>query len=101
MRSLTLNRSPRPGLFSQLRVRLLILMVFILMPALVLAVYTASEQVKNTSFLAREEALLLAQLAASNQEQIVEGARQLLIAVSQIPEVRNGDSAACNVLLND
>lgn len=76
-------------------------MLLIPLPALLLAINTAREQGISTSLTAQREALFLAQLAASNQEQLIEGARQLLVSVSQLPEVRSGDTKACNAIFRD
>lgn len=46
-----------------------------------------------------EEALRLAQAAADHQNEAVEGARQLLFALAQMPAIREADPAACSSLL--
>lgn len=47
-----------------------------------------------------EEALRVAQAAADHQNEVVEGARQLLFALAQMPAVRDPDPAACSAFLS-
>ncbi len=85
--------------FSSLRVRLWLLVFLALVPALMLMLYSASERRRQAAIDVQENALGLARLASSNQERLVEGAHQLLIALAQVPEVRNGHIAECNAFL--
>ncbi len=84
--------------FSTLRARLLLLLLAVLLPALFVILYTAAEQGRLAAMTAKQESLRFAQLAASNQAQIVEGARQLLIALAQLPVMHGGTSEECNAL---
>ena len=84
--------------FSSLRVRLLLFVLLAILPALGLVLYTAVEMRSVASMEAKANALRLAQSAANNQDDFFEGARQLLIALAQLPEVRKQDSKACNAL---
>jgi len=81
---------------SSLRARLLLLVLLAIIPALGLILYTASAQRRTAAVEVEENALRLAQFAAANQGRASEGARQLLIALAQLPEVREGDSAECS-----
>src|ERR1700738_5060268 len=47
----------------------------------------------------QNQALRLAKLAAAEQEQIVQGIRQVLIAMSELPSIKTKDSQACNAYL--
>src|ERR1700704_1510416 len=47
----------------------------------------------------QNQALSLAKLAAAEQEQIVQGIRQVLIAMSELPSIKTRDSQACNAYL--
>jgi signal transduction histidine kinase len=85
--------------FSSLRVRLWLLVFLALVPALGLMLYTASEQRRRAAFEVQDNALRLARLASSNQERLVEGAHQLLVALTQVPDVRGGNPALCNAFL--
>ncbi|ARV62651.1 hypothetical protein BZZ01_32030 [Nostocales cyanobacterium HT-58-2] len=91
----------RSGLNSTLRIRLVSLVLLAIVPALGLILYTASEQRRTATVEAREQVLRLARLAANNQKQVIEGARQLLIILAQMPVVRQGNSAECHQLLTD
>ena len=84
--------------FSRLQVRLVWLILFILLPALALTLYTAAEQGRIAAEAAQQQALRLAQLVAVEQNELVESVEHLLIALAQLPEVRNGDREACNAL---
>ncbi len=87
------------GHFSSLRVRLLLLVILASVPGLILTVYSAAEQRQNAEQEVMQTALRLVRLATSNQDQLVEGARQLLVALAALPAVRNQDSRTCNSFL--
>lgn len=86
--------------FSSLRVRLVLLVLFAVIPALGLILYTASEQRRAAAGEAQANALRLAQSVSSTQDDLFEGARQLLIALAQIPVVRGDNPAECNSLFS-
>jgi signal transduction histidine kinase len=85
--------------FSSLRLRLVLLVLLAVIPALGLMLYTNLEQRRLANVQAQEDAQRLARLAATQQQQLIEGARQLLIALAQLREVRGSDAAACNTLM--
>ena len=70
-------------------------------PAFGLIFYTASEQRRLAAVGVQEQALQLAWTAATDQGQLTEGARHLLIALAQLPAVRGGDTVACSALFAD
>ncbi len=84
--------------FSSLRSRLLLLVLLSVIPALGLILYTALEQWRLAAAQVPEHALRLTQIISSNQEQLIEGARQLLVTVARLPEVQGGESSACSRL---
>jgi PAS domain S-box-containing protein len=86
---------------ATLRVRLILLVLLAIIPALAIMLYTAAESRRREAVLAQEEALTLTELIASREEESIESARQLLIALAQLPVVRQGDAAACNTLFAD
>src|ERR1700710_1088135 len=47
----------------------------------------------------QNQALSLAKLAAAEQQQIVQGIREVLIAMSELPAIKARDSQACNAYL--
>jgi predicted ester cyclase len=86
--------------WSNLRVRFLLLVLVVVLPALGLLFLTANEQrdaaVKDT----KTSAQRYARLAAADHARQIEGTRQLLIVLARLPEVR-GDATACGKLLAD
>ncbi len=80
---------------SSLRARLVLLVLLAIVPALGLLLYTGLEQRRLAAIDAQQNALTLVRLLSTDQERIVEGARQLLIAIAQLREVRSGDAATC------
>jgi len=84
--------------FSSLRVRLLLLVLLAVIPALGLILYTASEQRRSAAAEAKDSALRLARSFSSSQDELIESARQLLTALTQIPAVRDGNTTECNVI---
>src|SRR5713226_3306862 len=87
--------------FSSLRVRLILLVLLALVPALGLIFYAAEDQRRSTAIEAQQNALRLARLVSANQDALIEGARQLLTALAQVPVVRSGNPAACSAFLKD
>jgi PAS domain S-box-containing protein len=88
----------KPSL-SGLRVHLLQLVLLALLPAAAFIVYTALEQRRHAIARAHEDALRLVQLASRDQERLIEQARQLLLVLARLPEIRGGDEIACRALL--
>ncbi|GAA6624052.1 ATP-binding protein [Scytonema sp. NUACC26] len=84
---------------SSLRTRSILLVLLAVIPALGLILYTSSVQRRSAATDAKENLLRLAKFTAANQEQASVGIRQLLIALSQLPEVRNGNKEECDRLL--
>ncbi|BAY08462.1 PAS domain S-box protein [Calothrix sp. NIES-2098] len=84
---------------SSLRTRLVLLVLLAVIPSLGLILYTAAVQRRSAALDAQENLLRMVKLAAANQRQASEGARQLLIALSQMPEIREGNVGECNRLL--
>ncbi|HEY9763290.1 MAG TPA: ATP-binding protein [Trichocoleus sp.] len=84
-----------------LRSRLVVLVLLAVIPALGLVLQTASTQRRTAGQEAQESLLRIAKSTAINQRQAVEGARQLLLVLSQLPEIRNPDIGKCNQLLHN
>src|ERR1041384_3842563 len=81
--------------FSDLRLRLALLVLLAVTPALALIFYAAEDQRRSSSLEAQESAQRLARLVSANQEVLIAGARQLLTAVAEVPVVRAGDPGGC------
>ena len=75
-------------LFAQLRVRLLLLVLMAVLPALGLAVYSGFDQRTTARREAQDDAHRIARHAAAEQRQLVEGSRQLLVTLAHLKEVR-------------
>jgi len=86
---------------TSLRSRLLFLILLAVLPALGLTLYTGLEERRIQEAQVRENTLRLTRLAAGDLVQVIEGARQLLIGLAQLPEVRQGNSSVCSTLFSD
>lgn len=82
--------------FASLRVRLLLLVILAFLPSLTLTLYSAAEQRARAEVEARQTALRLVRLATSNQDQLAEGARQLLVALAALPTVQSRHQRGCS-----
>jgi diguanylate cyclase (GGDEF)-like protein len=93
----TVGRSP-----VGLRARLLLLVLFAVIPAFGLIGYTAVSQRQHAALDAERDALNLVRLASREQSQLVAATRQLLLSLAQLPAVRQpGTDASCNRVLAD
>lgn len=68
------------------------------LPTIVLMAFTVRERRAADEATHQRDTLQLARHVAAKQQQFIEGARQLLIALAQLPAVRDGDYDACNEL---
>jgi PAS domain S-box-containing protein len=84
---------------GSLRVRLIILVLLAVIPALGLILYTARVQRLVATEAAHENLSRIASLTASDISGVIEGAQQLLRGLAQFQEIRGGDSAACNSVM--
>jgi diguanylate cyclase (GGDEF)-like protein len=87
-------------IFASLRVRLILLTLVVLVPALGLLVYVADRDRENARDEVKSRVLYLARLAAAEESQIIQSTRQLLQHLAQTPEARGEISqAACNEMV--
>ena len=84
---------------GSLRVRLVLLVLLAVIPALGLILYTASVQRQVATEAAHENLLQIASLTASDVSRIIEGAQQLLGGLAQFHEIRSGDPTACGTVM--
>jgi PAS domain S-box-containing protein len=84
---------------NSLLARLLLVVSVALAPALGFQAYTESEARRVRQQLVEEEALRLVRLIASDQQRIVEGAKQVLDTLSGTPAVQDNDLPGCQRLL--
>jgi signal transduction histidine kinase len=87
-----LRNSP---VLARLRVRLILLVLFAVLPALGVVIYTAIEQRREGLENARVEVLRLVHTAANSHDQSIESARQLLATLAEMPIIRGRDSNNC------
>src|SRR5258708_14681898 len=85
---------------SSLRIRLLLLVLLGVLPALGLTPYVSWEHERQARAAVQHDALRLAELAAADHQRLIEGARQLLAALPRLPDVRQA-SPACPRLFPD
>ncbi len=86
-------------ILASLRVRLLLLVLLALVPAFGLIVYASSEQREYAATQVQQDALRLARAAAGNNQELIASARQLLMVLSQLPELNGRDPAGCKTFL--
>ena len=79
-----------------LRGRLLFLVAIAILPFLGLTLYSNLERRQRTIVRAQHELLMLVRSVSNSQRQYVESAHQLLIALGQLPSVRERDAEACS-----
>ncbi|MBI3063968.1 MAG: HAMP domain-containing protein [Deltaproteobacteria bacterium] len=84
--------------FSGLRVRLLLLVLLAVIPALGLTLYTNLEERQLRRALVQEHALRLSRIVSADHERLIEDARRLIVALARLPAVRDRNRAACNAL---
>jgi PAS domain S-box-containing protein len=80
----------------KLGVRLLILVLLAALPVLALQVYGLLQDRERSKAAIAEQARDLARLVAAQQDQFIAGARYLLAAAAQLPEVQDRDAPGCN-----
>ena len=76
--------------------RLFLLVAVALLPAIAIQIYNEVDLRRMRQVEVQDEALGLARLAAAEQQQIVRGIRQVLIALAELPAVKSKDGEACN-----
>jgi len=84
-----------------LRLRVIGLLILALLPVFALMVFTASASRQRAMEETQDNALRLTELAASNQRQLIDGARDILITLAQLPAIQSQDRAACLFFLSN
>jgi signal transduction histidine kinase len=79
--------------------RLFVLVAVALLPAIAIQTYNEFDLRRAREVDVQNQALSLAKLAASDQQQIVQGIRQVLVALSELPLIKARDGQACNAYL--
>jgi signal transduction histidine kinase len=89
------------GFFSNLRVRLLGIVLLAAIPALGFVVYTSLEHRRLIKKHAEQEILDVVQDMVRFHGQLIHQTRQLLVLLTEIPDVRQAHSQQCSVLFSD
>ena len=85
-----------------LRTRLMLLVLFAIIPAFGLMGYTTISQRQQAAVDAERDAVKLARLAAQEQSQLIAATHQLLLILSQLPAVKQPTTAtACSRILDE
>ena len=79
--------------------RLFVLAAVALVPAVAIQAYNEFCIRSEREVEVHEQALSVAKLAAAEQQQIIQGIRQVLVALSELPAIREEDAQACNSYL--
>jgi PAS domain S-box-containing protein len=79
--------------------RLFLLVAVALLPAIAIQAYNEVDQRRTSRIEVQNQALIMARLAASEQKQIVQGVRQVLVTLSELPPIKAKDTEACNAYL--
>lgn len=87
--------------FANLRVRLVLLILLAVLPALGLIIYTALEQRQQAIEAAKEVALRAVRMAVNNQDHLLDSTRQLLVTLSQLKEIQSHDAAGCQSIMTN
>ncbi|HBY94179.1 MAG TPA: hypothetical protein DEP84_09490 [Chloroflexi bacterium] len=87
--------------FASLRIRVLLLVLLTATPAFSLLFYRANAERQREIAEAQDDALRLARVISSQEQDLIDGTRQLLITLSRLSEVRGGRSNECQALLAD
>ncbi len=82
-----------------LLLRLLVLVAVALLPAIGIQAYNEFDLRRTRQIEVQGHALNLAELAAAEQRQIVQGIHQALIALSELPAIKAKDADGCNAYL--
>lgn len=86
--------------FSSLRVRIILIVLVVLLPAWVMMLFSISRQRTIIEADVMNESLRAAELAANNEEQVIEGARQMLITLKLFFQAAPGSREECHGLLH-
>src|SRR4030042_5756851 len=87
--------------FGSLRIRLILLVLLAVIPALGITLYSGLEQCRHERQRAFGEALGLAKDISETHENLIQNARHILFALSKTSEVQQQDKAACSKIFAD
>jgi len=84
---------------ASLRSRLLVVVLVAVLPAFALALYTNLEHRRAAVAVAQEEALRIARIAASEQNDVFQDAQRVAFTLAHLPAIRTLNAEACRPLL--
>ena len=82
-----------------LRAKLILLALAALLPSAALTVYSSHYYYHHTITQLENHALSLTRISVGLHDQVIEGTRQILFSLSQMPPVRQHDKSACAKIL--
>ena len=88
-------------MLASLRMRLVCLVLFAVLPFLLFAIYHVIGERREGIELAKENAMRLVHMAAEHHDELVESTRQLLSTLALLREVQDQDAEACNQILTN
>jgi PAS domain S-box-containing protein len=88
-------------LFSSLRARSLLLVILAFIPTVFIVVYSAMEEYEDDISARQEESLRLVRHIAYDQQQLIEGTKQLLTALTHVPLVTESNAEACSEFFSE
>src|SRR5262249_41869439 len=88
-------------LVAGLRFRLLVLVVFTCAPLIVLILHTSGQDRRNAMASWQKKEQKLQQIARREEQQILDGARQLLLALSESASVRSLSPRRCKKAVDE
>ena len=80
--------------------RLFALVAAAMLPAIAIQAYNEIDLRRTRQVEVQDEVRGLAKLAAAEQQQIVQGVRQAMIALSELPAIKEKDVEGCNAYLS-
>src|SRR5262249_28602058 len=80
--------------------RLFLLVAVSLLPVVAIQAYNEFDLRRSRQIEVQDQALRLAILGAAEQQQLVQGVRQVLIPLSELPAVKAKDVSGCNAYLS-
>ncbi|MGE4496988.1 MAG: ATP-binding protein [Deferribacterales bacterium] len=86
---------------SGLRGRLLLLVLFAVIPALCVLLFTAFSEIRYEMDRALKDAHRFARYAAEHNNSAMNGTKHLLLGLSRIPQIRDMDGSACDKIFTD
>ena len=85
--------------WTSLRFRLGMLVVFATIPAILLILYSGWQNRQQAARDAQDQALTLARIASIQHQHIIDETYRMLLGLSEVPAIRDGNAAACTPLL--